>query len=172
MTEQEFRAIYPMFADWMRQMLAYHAPNVQPVASFGFSRLTDYFNKDTLDKAKVVVVPEVPVPPFSAMGLDQFSEFERMDAGGITYLDTYFVRTDYANNESLHFHELVHVVQWRLLGPEKFLAQYAEGLERNGYRNSPLEQIVYDLQERFESGERFDVASICKSLLSCRMEAW
>jgi hypothetical protein len=30
-------------------------------------------------------------------------------------------------------HEMVHVVQWRMLGPEMFLAQYADGLECSGY---------------------------------------
>jgi hypothetical protein len=55
------------------------------------------------------------------MGLERFSDFERMDAEGITYLDTYFVLAERAADESLHFHELVHVVQWRILGPEKFL---------------------------------------------------
>jgi len=44
------------------------------------------------------------MPPLSAMGLNQFSDFELMDANGITYLDTYFVRADHAHIESLHFH--------------------------------------------------------------------
>ncbi len=92
-----------------------------------------------------------------------------MEAGGITYLDTYFVRADEAQSESLHFHELVHVIQWRLLGPEKFLALYADGLERFGYRNSPLEVMAYELQERFEREQQpFDVEAACqKATLEC-----
>ncbi|MBE0544600.1 MAG: hypothetical protein IH623_24945 [Verrucomicrobia bacterium] len=100
------------------------------MASFSLSRLPQYYSQDILTKEKVVVVPKVPVPPLSTMGLDRFSDFERMGAGGITYLDTYFVRADHAHIEALHFHELVHVIQWRLLGPERFLAIYADGLER------------------------------------------
>lgn len=60
------------------------------------------------------------------------------------------MRADHAHVESLHFHELVHVIQWRLLGPEGFLALYADGLERFGYRNSPLEVMAYELQDKFE----------------------
>ena len=138
MTEQEFQSVYPGIADWIQKTLAQHAPAARSVASLGFSRLPHYYGQDILTAARVVVVPKVPMPPLSAMGLDRFSDFERMDAGGITYLDTYFVRADEAHSESLHFHELVHVIQWRLLGPEKFLALYADGLERFGYRNSPL----------------------------------
>jgi len=58
-----------------------------------------------------------------------------MDAAGITYLDTHFVRADQSRVESPHFHELIHAIQWRSLGPERFLALYADGLERFGYRS-------------------------------------
>lgn len=100
----------------------------------------------------------VPVPPLTAMGLARFAAFERMNMAGITYLDTFFVRADQASDESLHFHELVHVIQWRLLGPERFLWLYADGLERFGYRRSPLEVVAYDLQGQFDAGAKpFDV---------------
>jgi hypothetical protein len=92
------------------------------------------------------------------MGLEQFSAFERMETAGITYLNTYFLRAELSGDESLHFHELVHVIQWRILGPERFLALYADGLERFGYRNSPLEVMAYDLQGGFDYGrDPFDV---------------
>jgi hypothetical protein len=159
MTEQEFRAIYPLIANWIQKTLAEQASAARPVASLGFSRLPRYYDEKTLASAKVVLVPKVPVPPLSAMGLGRFADFERMDAAGITYLDTYFLRADQAWDESLHFHELVHVIQWRILGPEGFLAAYADGLERFGYRGSPLEVMAYDLQARFDAHQRpFDVA--------------
>lgn len=166
LTEQEFRAVYPRIENWIQQTLAAHASAAKPVASFGFKRLPQYYDVQLLAVTKVVVVPKVPVPPLSAMGLDRFRDFERMDAGGITYLDTYFVRADHAHIESLHFHELVHVIQWRRLGPERFLALYADGLERYGYRNSPLEMMAYELQDRFERGQQpFTVEAACAGLL-------
>ena len=39
MTEQEFRAIYPLVVDWIQQTLTLRASAARPVASFGFSRL-------------------------------------------------------------------------------------------------------------------------------------
>jgi hypothetical protein len=72
-----------------------------------------------------------------------------VEAIGVTYLNTYFVRRDHANLERLHFHELVHVVQWLRLGPEMFLKIYAKGLEEVGYRNSFLEKMAYDLEAKF-----------------------
>jgi len=152
--------------DWIQGPLAERESAARPVASLGFSRLPDYYSQAILTAARVVLVPKVPMPPLSAMGLGQFSDFEHMDANGITYLDTYFVRADHVYDESLHFHELVHVIQWRMLGPEKFLALYADGLERFGYRNSPLEVMAYDFQDRFErEAKPFSVEAACQSLL-------
>lgn len=166
MTEQEFRAVYPLIESWIKQTLADHASAARPVPSLGFRRLVDYFDPALLASSSVVVVARVPVPPLSAMGLSRFNDFEQKDAGGITYLDTFFVRADHVRDESLHFHELVHVVQWRLLGPERFLALYADGLERFGYRNSPMEVMAYDFQDRFErEPQPFSVEDACQPLI-------
>jgi len=166
MTEQEFRTVYPLIAGWIRKTLAEHASAAWPMASLGFSRLLHYHDEKILASTKVVFVSRVPVPLLSAMGLDRFSDFEQMDAGGITYLNTYFVRANQSHSESLHFHELVHVIQWRLLGPEKFLAFYADGLERFGYRKSPFEVMAYSLQVRFDrEAQPFSVEAACQSLM-------
>ena len=108
----------------------------------------------------MVAVERVPVPPLTAIGLPEFSDFEHGDYAGITFKDTYFVRATEINNESLHFHELVHVVQWVYLGVDNFLLAYAAGLVANGYRTSPLEAMAYDLQAYFDqNGEPCDVES-------------
>jgi hypothetical protein len=57
----------------------------------------------------------------------------------------------------MHFHELIHVIQWRILGPERFVHSYADGLEHFGYRQSPLEVMAYDAEAAFAtSTEGFD----------------
>ena len=48
-------------------------------------------------------------------------------------------------------HELAHVIQWRILGPDRFLFLYANGLECFGYRQSPLEATAYDAETAFAS---------------------
>jgi hypothetical protein len=166
MTEQQFRVVYPLLAGWIQKTLAEHSTVARPVASLGFRRLPLYYDEELLAVAKTVPVAKVPVPPLSAMGLTGLDAFERMEMGGITFMDTYFVRADLAGVEWLHFHELVHVVQWRCLGPERFLACYAEGLERFGYLRSPLELIAFRLQRRFErETEPFSVEAACQEQL-------
>jgi hypothetical protein len=52
---------------------------------------------------------------------------------------------------------MIHIVQWRLLGAEFFLAMYASGLDKFGYRETPLEKMAYDAQKLFErSASVFD----------------
>jgi len=157
LTPEEFRAKYPVLIGWIMKTVADNAAVARPVDSLGFQRLRAYFSLAVLRSAKVVAVDLLPMPPLSRMGLTEYTEWERMEYGGITYLDTFFVTRKEMKNEVLFFHELVHVMQWRLLGPQLFVARYADGLERFGYRNNPLEEMAYGLQDKFEfSPEAFD----------------
>jgi hypothetical protein len=93
------------------------------------------------------------MPPLSSIGLTRFAKFERGDFDGTTYIDTIFLKPTHFNNENMLFHELVHVIQWRLLGPERFLFAYANGLECFGYPQSPLEAMAYDAETAFASSQ-------------------
>jgi hypothetical protein len=99
------------------------------VASRRFPRLPLCFSANTLTSATVVLVDQLPIPPLSSWGLTRFADFERGTFNGITYLNTFFLKRGELRNEVIHFHELIHVIQWRILGPENFLRLYADGLE-------------------------------------------
>jgi hypothetical protein len=164
---EEFHAVYPLVIDWIRETLAANAEKAQTVASKRFERLPLYFGNELLEATKVVAVDRVPVPPLSSFGLGRFARFERGDFDGITYLNTFFVKESLADDEALHFHELIHVVQWALLGPERFIAKYADGLETFGYHHSPLENMAYFAQSGFcLSNETFDAKKFVAQRLS------
>ena len=56
--------------------------------------------------------------------------------------------------------------------PASFLAAYADGLERFGYRESPLEMMAYDAEASFsQSPEIFDAEKLVAQKLS-RMNIW
>jgi hypothetical protein len=148
MSPEEFAKFYPPL---LETTLAASAHVAQTVAFRGFSHLPLYFTEKTLASTKVVLADPLPMPPLSSMGLVRFAEFERGNFDGITYIDTIFLKPTQSNNEIIHFHELVHVVQWRLLGPDRFLLSYANGLECFGYRQSPLEAMAYDAETAFAS---------------------
>lgn len=158
MSPEEFARYYPPLFGWIRNTLAATAHKANTVASLGFSRLPLYFTESTLASAKVVFIDPLPRPPLSPMGLTRFADFEHSDFDGITYMDTFFLKPTHSRDENMHFHELVHVVQWQLLGPERFLFSYANGLECFGYRQSPLEAMAYDAEAAFASSTAvFDV---------------
>jgi hypothetical protein len=57
------------------------------------------------------------------------------------------------------FHELVHVVQYQLLGIDQFGLRYLEKYLGSGYEAMPLEVIAVELANRLGAGEVFDVAA-------------
>ena len=140
----------PLVKQWINMTLMAHAASARPMLDYGFLEIPKYFSQETLASAKVVVAEKVPMPSLSQMGLSQLGDFEKGNYSGVTYLNTYFLLLQEARNESTHFHELCHIVQWKYLGLDKFLMAYAVGLLQHGYRNSPLEVMAYEYQMMFE----------------------
>jgi hypothetical protein len=168
MTPQEFAAAYPKMLDWIHETLASYRKTARSIASMQFARLPLYFGDVLLQGTYYVPINRVPTPPLSTMGLERFAVFEQRVSDGITYLNTYFLKCRHVSNEALHFHELIHVIQWQWLGPERFLKTYAEGLERFGYENSPLEKMAYEAEDLFKrerpvfDAERFVTAQLLR----------
>jgi hypothetical protein len=147
---KEIERYLPAVKQWINSTLQQHAYLAQPVISKGFQRLPSYFSEDILAQAKFVIQSPVPIPPFSKLGLNELEKFENSNYCGITYDKTFFLDECVANNESIFFHELVHVIQWQILGFDGFLREYAKGVIQRGYRDSPLEMMAYDAQQKFD----------------------
>ena len=148
---QRLHAALPGVRQWIDDFLGRHADQARTVHSLGFKRLALFFPKELLELTKVVELSRVPFPPVERFGLPEFARMQQMPFDGITFKDTFFLKQD-QSSESLHFHELVHVVQWARLGVEHFLLAYGLGLIQRGYEQSPLEQMAYTLQRSFENG--------------------
>lgn len=157
----------PEVKAWIDSILSAHVAQSRSVASLGLPRLGSYYSTALLASVHAIPVAHVPAPPLASMGLTGFDEFENLDAGGITYLSSFFVRHGHERDESLHFHELVHVVQWLHLGPERFIMAYALGhLPCGGYHTNPLEVMAYTLQACFDhQTPGFDVAAVVRTEL-------
>ena len=149
---RRFHAAVPQVREWIDDYLANHASQARSVASYGFERLALCYPEVLLERTKVVEVERVPFPPIERFGLPELAHMQQMQAAGVTFKDTYILQRG-ASSESLHFHELVHVVQWATLGVDNFLLAYGMGLMQSGYRQSPLEQMAYALQAEFEGGK-------------------
>lgn len=118
--------------------------------------MAPHFAAATLDAARLVRVPIIENPDF-------YSRLERvpMDlrrSAAITYGDTILISGRYvpiAPPPSLVFHELVHVVQYSILGIPEFAHRYVMGWAENGfeYLRIPLEAQAYALERRLGEAE-------------------
>lgn len=147
---QRFHAALPGVRQWIDHFLDDHAAQARAVSTLGFGRLSNCFPREVLQHAKVVTLPRVPFPPVDRFGLPELALIQRMSFAGITFKDTFFIQQGHAS-ESLHFHEMVHILQWARLGVDNFLLAYGVGLLQFGYERSPLEQMAYTLQASFDS---------------------
>ena len=141
----------PMVRSWIESVRDQYVRESQPVAALAFPRLPDYFSHDLLQAARVVTVSKIPFPPIVESGLIEFADLLQMALSGVTYGDLIFVHQS-QRTERVHFHELVHIVQWRTLGIDRFLLTYGAGVLERGYAHSPLEALAYDLQSQFDRG--------------------
>ena len=147
---QRFHAALPSVRQWIDHFVDDHAAQARAVSTLGFGRLSTCFPREVLQHAKVVTLPCVPFPPVDRFGLPELAPIQRMSFAGITFKDTFFIQQGHGS-ESLHFHEMVHIVQWARLGVDNFLLAYGVGLLQFGYEQSPLEQMAYTLQASFDN---------------------
>jgi len=142
----------PEMARWIDRLRAQHAPRAVSARAAGPARLADYFPPALLDSTRVVKLESLPFPPVSEYGLPEFQGMATPDMAGITFGDMYFLRARPSPDESVHVHELVHVVQWKTLGAAEFLSTYAVGLAQHAYEKSPLESVAFWLEGQFDLG--------------------
>jgi len=115
-------------------------------------------SSDRTGAAKNAALERVPNPPFygelKKMGFAGLPDFTTMPA--ITFDDVVIFHDPLT--PQLIFHEMVHVVQYRLLGIDEFARLYVRGYLHGGYRGTPLEVCAYELDGRFIMGSvGFDV---------------
>jgi hypothetical protein len=153
MEQKEFRRLISDVQRWISQTLAAHKAMMQPVAAARFDRLKAYYPAPVLQRVQRVIVDRCPVPPLAVTGIPQLAEIENWDIKGIPWQNTIFIRRDLADWEGVHFHELLHIVQWNCLGTNRYLTAWAIGTLTRGYRDNPLEEMAFRHQSRFESEE-------------------
>lgn len=126
-----------------------------------------FYPHEFLARSYYVLTDNLPMPDFPELHKLGLGGFLEMDADGITYKDTYFIKPHLVERFDLHFHELVHVAQWHYLGAPAFIERYIKEYMLFGYRDAPLEEMAYSLQGRYFEKENvpFDVLSHVKNWL-------
>lgn len=121
----------------------------QPISARDQELLSGFFSPSIL-KGTRVVRASVPNPKFYSLVrmLGIKGVLEMSSIGAITLVDL-IAYPDGINRGTL-FHELVHAVQYQVLGLRRFADLYVRGfVNHGGYDGIPLERQAYELEERF-----------------------
>lgn len=137
--------------EWISQTLTCHADRRVSCARFA-ADFDGYFSRDFLAGSYYVVCESLPKPNLPGLNELGLGPFLIMDADGITYMNTYFIKPAMEEKLDLHFHELVHVAQWQHLGAKGFIERYIRELLKHSYEHAPLEKMAYSLQRYFRAG--------------------
>jgi hypothetical protein len=139
--------------------------------------LQDYYDHRTLGTVRLATVDRISNPSFyHELKASGNPTLDISGAAGIAFIDCVVVRKTFqqglASWNSILFHELVHIVQFDILGPRRHLELYLLGWMENGYRyhSIPFETQARRLEARFNRHEPpFSVREIVERELASMM---
>lgn len=123
------------------------------------NELANYFEPSFLDKISYAILDDLPNldvlegDTLSANLINKVHNMVLFDFSAITFDKKIFIRSLYSEHVPSFFHELVHAVQYDILGVDKFLLHYLHyhfDRELPGYTNNPLEKMAFDLEAEFD----------------------
>jgi hypothetical protein len=145
---------------WIKEQRNAYRPRGRKLPDHTIAQFSPFFELSLLQAVRLVVVPALENPKFLEAYRSTFDEkaiplLDFTSFSGITYVDTILLVDAFpgADPDATLFHELVHAVQYELLGPEKFVELYIVGWINQGFNYAaiPLEMDTYELQNRFEA---------------------
>ena len=161
-------------SSWIMNQRTIHRALAKPLSETTLAALQGFFSQDTLDRVKVRRVPLIENPPFYSAFEDEGENVPlSFDVwAAITFGDVILVSESQAPgplSHSILFHELIHVVQYKILGINEFARRYVNSFLQSGlnYMTIPLESVAFDLQGRFEKceGKKFSAEDEVQSRL-------
>ena len=139
---------------------SYSSQNIKSIYDLGFKNIPLLFNKNVLDKVKIIVTPNLPVASAETLNLStevfmalypgtSRQKIEEIQA--VTYENHIYIHPKYYNSESeaLLIHELVHVLQYKHLGTKGFAKQYLR--DYFSPQDIKLEENAEEVEELFKN---------------------
>jgi len=146
--------IVPLVSWLTARYIAYHRrrliPQAEAIPQDMLEPMAAFFPASVLAETRIVQarMPDPILYPV-AQGLGIKGLRKMSSIGAITLLD--LVAYNGELDGSTLFHELVHAVQYRVLGLKEFARFYVRGFLTGGaYEKIPLERQAYQLGERFD----------------------
>lgn len=145
--------IVPVVSWMTARYIGYHRrrliPQAEAIPADILAPMAAFFPASVLAETRIVQsrMPEAIFYPLAkALGIRGLREMSSI--GAITLVDV--VAYNHELDSSTLFHELVHAVQYRVLGLKEFARLYVRGFLAGGdYERIPLERQAYQLGARF-----------------------
>ena len=163
-SQMEFAHLFPQLVEqslhWLWEQRELHRAKARRLTDAERLPLQHYYDTQVLDTVQVATVNRISNPPFyDELKESGFPILDLSGSVGITFLDCVVVRSPFQQHFpswiSILFHELVHIVQFELLGSRKVLETYLQAWTQNSYQyhDVPFEIQAYRLEARFERHE-------------------
>ena len=148
---------------YLRQQRDFYLPEAAPLANRQQALMRPYFSPVLLDRVRIVELEgktRISTPPFypeyRALGFENLPEVTHMPS--LTFVDV-VVFNEHATERSL-FHGLVHVVQFEMLGLERYVELFVSSFASTKVHFTvPLEAHAFSLESKFAASpaNRFSV---------------
>lgn len=124
---------------WVHQQILFYNQDSSPLRKSEAELLKHHYPTSTLNNTRLSFVDTIENPPFyidlQQSGISNLINFN--NTAGITFGNCIVISKKFEHTSSeftsLLFHEMVHVVQYEVLGIEKFIFEYFSGWIKNGY---------------------------------------
>ncbi len=176
LTLEEQQELASQASAWIRSERDAQRPLAIPLVASELARFEPYFPREILEDVRVLGVDSMPSPRFLGAIRHRGRQILRFDqAIGLALGDTLLLRgaeipAGSPARRGVLFHELVHAVQYNLLGIEPFVDHYLRSLVEVGYRYPQVvfEHQAFELQHRFitHPNEPFSVAAEVEEMVA------
>jgi len=161
----EFNDLLPYlvqkYHEWLLEQHDLHIASARPLSNEERTLFRDYYDQRILDLVRIATVDHVSNPGFyselAELGIS--SPMDLSQSAGLTLMDCILICKYFESFppswNSILFHEMVHVVQYDILGSKRLLELYLAAWVQNEYQyNSiPFERQAFSLEGRFNRHE-------------------
>lgn len=162
LSEGQVREAVKLLSSYLREQSEHYMAIAVPLTNLQKAAMWPYFSALVLDRARIVELKgqRLPNPPFyeraRALGVTNLPEWTHMDS--LTFGDVILFNEKI--NERALFHGLVHLIQFELLGVERYSELFVRGfLATKHHFSVPLEAHAFSLESKFGANpsDRFSV---------------
>jgi hypothetical protein len=139
-----------MGQQWLQEQRNLYIARARSLTADEKKLLQGYYDNKILDKVRLSAVDRISNPTFYTELVKSGNPIlDISGSAGITFIDCIVIRKEFRKDfpvwNSILFHELVHAVQYEVLGLKRLIEAYLTAWSQNGYS---YDRIPFEIQAR------------------------